>query len=391
MDVQHCPPPLSTSEAKADVEDLSSTTAQHSSSLSSSSSLSYASAVSPSLTSQATSRTDNDTPTCETSRVNEGKEEEEEKEEEKRRGEEDVNSDASSSIITASVASASQSDTAPASANPPSLPLPPHPHPHEDVSKEEWVARARGFVERHPWLTRLPYVSPTASVAALDALCANWPGGEYCWSPSRAPDLVARLSYCTYLSIGMELESEGYDVEADPCVNGRTSVLLPNLHKDRCVMHLEKLRASKSTKRQAGKLTFTVDKCFERVADGCIRQHSINWLGFVRDTLVHLHHRPHPLASAHSIEVWDGDTLVAGEVGVTVGAIYTRWVRAAGGRAEVKFVEGRRTQTRGCAACPSPTFSTVDSSRRRLCSTALRDFVKRVGRARCRWLRWAFI
>lgn len=228
-------------------------------------------------------------------------------------------------------------------------------HPHSDIPRIVWRARTLALITTNSWLRRLPFVSPTATTAELDALARAWPGGEYCWSPSRDPALIARLSYAGYLSIGLPLEAAeargvlaatedsvreavallGGDehvalvtvarlVAADPCVDGRESVLLPNLHLERCVMPLATLRAAKSVRRRARALQFSMDTCFEAVADGCIAQHGVNWLGYVRDSLVHLHHHPEPQARAHSIEVWENGELVAGEVGVVVGAIYTR-------------------------------------------------------------------
>ena len=121
-------------------------------------------------------------------------------------------------------------------------------------------------------------------------------------------------------------------------------VILPKLHHKRCVVSLpEGLHVSKSIRKKSKKFRFTTNKCFDRVVDGCRRQHGPRcWL---YPELVRVFKEIHDAGQVNSIvnpssnmtkveeaivrmfsiEIWNDETdeLVAGELGYTVGNIYT--------------------------------------------------------------------
>ena len=121
-------------------------------------------------------------------------------------------------------------------------------------------------------------------------------------------------------------------------------VILPKLHHKRCIISLpEGLHVSKSIRKKSKKFRFTTNKCFDRVVDGCRKQHGPRcWL---YPPLVKVFKEIHAAGQVnaivnpstsmtkveeapvriYSIEIWHDETdeLVAGELGYTVGNIYT--------------------------------------------------------------------
>jgi leucyl/phenylalanyl-tRNA--protein transferase len=64
--------------------------------------------------------------------------------------------------------------------------------------------------------------------------------------------------------------------------------------------------------------TITVDKAFTEVMRGCAdREHS-----WINDTIVSLYGELHKLGHAHSVECWQGDALVGGIYGVSLGGAF---------------------------------------------------------------------
>jgi leucyl/phenylalanyl-tRNA--protein transferase len=92
----------------------------------------------------------------------------------------------------------------------------------------------------------------------------------------------------------------------------------------RAIFELEGWKAHRSIRqsvRRAG-WEFTVDKAFEQVMRACAAPapgRESTWIGddFVR-AYVRLHQRGH----AHSVEVWEGEELVGGLYGVTLGGFF---------------------------------------------------------------------
>lgn len=139
--------------------------------------------------------------------------------------------------------------------------------------------------------------------------------GDFAWSLCFDPAFVSRLFSQGFLPIATELYHEAPpNRTADPLI-----VLLPKLHQHRCCLQLNEVRIIRSARKQARKYTFTVNRAFEQVVQGCHKQHGVSWLWPpVVDAFRILHKKV-----IHSIELWEEDTLVAGELGWSSGRVYT--------------------------------------------------------------------
>jgi len=148
--------------------------------------------------------------------------------------------------------------------------------------------------------------------------------GDFCWS----------LDFCEFFI--QQLFSQGFlpicttvPVSRD---DGPLFVLLPKLHRNRCLVHkLTSLHVDRGARKKSRRYHVTLDSAFGLVIEGCIEQHGESWLWPpMRDALLRLfeHGQSNGLvpgsAKLHSVELWneEGD-LVAGELGYTCGAMYT--------------------------------------------------------------------
>ncbi|KAL3666048.1 hypothetical protein V7S43_008840 [Phytophthora oleae] len=137
------------------------------------------------------------------------------------------------------------------------------------------------------------------------------------------PLLLSHLMYEGFLPIASEFQ--------DKCF------LLPKLHLQRCVLLIkpgQPQHVPKIVRKRAKKFKFVLNRDFDGVVEGCHEKHGIPWLyppiveSFktlfqAGDNGVELY--PGSKVRFFTIELYDvaTDTLVAGELGYTVGSVYT--------------------------------------------------------------------
>ena len=93
----------------------------------------------------------------------------------------------------------------------------------------------------------------------------------------------------------------------------------------RAVLLADEVAVSRSLRRRLRTCgwTATVDAAFTQVVAGCAARDSTWITARMRQGYAELHRSPPtPGAGAHSVEVWDGDTLVGGLYGVLVGRVF---------------------------------------------------------------------
>ncbi|GBG32920.1 Hypothetical Protein FCC1311_091462 [Hondaea fermentalgiana] len=181
---------------------------------------------------------------------------------------------------------------------------------------EVHVASAKALLRSHRWLTSLPFLHPFVDFDAMTKAVAESNPNEFNWALSFDPDFIAELMRSGFLPMCQAV--------------GRNHVLLPKLHSSRCLLELKDLHISRSTRKRAKSFEMSMDRAFAEVCKGIVAQHGEAWFyppivaafaemnargarGCGRAADVHV----------HSFEVWQGDDLVAGEVGYLVGTCYT--------------------------------------------------------------------
>jgi leucyl/phenylalanyl-tRNA--protein transferase len=134
--------------------------------------------------------------------------------------------------------------------------------------------------------------------------------GEFCVAFSFEPDLIAEVCYHGYMPMGETFRAK--------------PLLLIKSHEHRCLLNLPQLHISRKLKRYARGLTFQINRNFSECLNRIAAHHDQSWLiEPLRAAFTHLHYHPIAGVAFHSIEIYDGDHLVAGEIGYTTGAVYS--------------------------------------------------------------------
>ncbi|MEZ4800787.1 MAG: leucyl/phenylalanyl-tRNA--protein transferase [Flavobacteriales bacterium] len=93
--------------------------------------------------------------------------------------------------------------------------------------------------------------------------------------------------------------------------------------ENRCVIFIDELKVSKSMRNilNRGEYTFTLDKDFKGVMEGCREGERVGQT-WIHDEVIQAYTKLHELGLAHSVEVWKGKELVGGLYGVALGHIF---------------------------------------------------------------------
>nr|WP_227526061.1 leucyl/phenylalanyl-tRNA--protein transferase [Psychrobacter sp. FDAARGOS_221] len=133
---------------------------------------------------------------------------------------------------------------------------------------------------------------------------------------------------------GLGLIAIGGDLAPKTLLDAYSQGLFPWFNEDepiawwcpepRCVLDPTTFEPSKSLKRQAKSSSWhlTVNQAFESVIHACSLPRSYANDTWIHDEMIDAYTQLHQLGYAHSIEVWDNDTLVGGLYGLKIGQLY---------------------------------------------------------------------
>jgi len=112
---------------------------------------------------------------------------------------------------------------------------------------------------------------------------------------------------------------------------GQPALLLPEMQLSYAVLQHEDLHISRKSRRRAGRYRLTIDQRLDDVLAGVKANHENCWVTNEYETLLRVLNRravavpvlgTNSTVKVHSIELLDGDVVVAGEIGYAVGAVY---------------------------------------------------------------------
>jgi leucyl/phenylalanyl-tRNA--protein transferase len=96
----------------------------------------------------------------------------------------------------------------------------------------------------------------------------------------------------------------------------------------RMVLHLDELRITRSFAKVLRRIArerrwrLTLDRCFERVMRECAAPRDGQPGTWITADIVAAYSELHRSGHAHSVEVWEGDTLLGGLYGVSIGRMF---------------------------------------------------------------------
>jgi len=182
------------------------------------------------------------------------------------------------------------------------------------------------------------FIDPTDDCDRIvDAMLATDYSEEFCLARDFDEDFVVRLMEAGFLVMSVELKD---DPPADgetangASVNGRNTepagerffILLPKLHLIRSALFFPELHIKKSIRRFLPLYELRVNTDFDLILDKCVETHGSDWLTPpLTETLKSLRRRKDIRPKPVSFAVYRDGKLMAGEVGVVMGRVYTSY------------------------------------------------------------------
>jgi Leu/Phe-tRNA-protein transferase len=156
----------------------------------------------------------------------------------------------------------------------------------------------------------------------VDALLETEYNEEFCLARDFNEDFINRLMEAGFLVMSMEFR----DDREDGIPSELFYILLPKLHLVRSTLFFPDLHIKKSVRPFLSRYELRVNTDFELILDKCVQIHGADWLTPpLVEILKSLRKRRNVPAKPVSFAVYREGELKAGEIGVTMGRVYTSY------------------------------------------------------------------
>lgn len=155
----------------------------------------------------------------------------------------------------------------------------------------------------------MPVIASPADLATVPDLLDE-DGDEFCACEDLRPEMVAAVCREGFLPMGLELPE--------------LPLLLVKSHRHRAILDFQRLHVQRNVRRYARDLSIFVNRHFSDTIDAVVETHGDGWLiPPLVAAFTALHRHPYQGVQTHSVEVYHGEMLVAGEIGYCSRGVYT--------------------------------------------------------------------
>ena len=152
----------------------------------------------------------------------------------------------------------------------------------------------------------------------VDAMLDTGYSEEFCLAGDFDGDFISRLMEAGFLVMSADIKNEDQSESF--------FILLPKLHLERSVLFFPELHIKKNIRRLLSRYELRVNSDFNLILDKCVQIHGADWLTPpLVEILKNMHLRKDLRTMPVSFGVYREGELLAGEIGVVTGRVYTSY------------------------------------------------------------------
>lgn len=155
-----------------------------------------------------------------------------------------------------------------------------------------------------------PIINSIDEIKLIPEKLSNSTESEYCISNDFSPEMIEECCSYGFFPMAIKLLDRHF--------------LTVKYHLLKSIMKFDSLHISKNVRRYAKNMYLTFDKNFDLCIKNIHKIHGLNWLyPPLVEGLKAIHFGKDFKVGVHSVELWEGDELIAGEIGFIVRNVYT--------------------------------------------------------------------